>query len=291
MISYGKSKNRWKNDEKHQRSYEKLLDTMSALNVAQERMLEMMQSDAMTRSGPTRDPAVPSSAQTPIATFTREGPTKVERRCRTVVKRQRVKSPSPLRISLSELGQTSEEEAPEAIKKGVPAPEATSLGPEQPISSVKSGTEKIPEPEPVCTSTKRGKTKALLDSCEPTASTATAVPGTEVTQMIVDTMAKTFQKSLQAIVKPEESRNKPGSYKSPAKDGSIDNWVVLMKRYLDSRKTPMSQKDKAWMILENLEGDARNYLMSKAASELDDPERVFNCLTRRFGSGARQTTD
>ena len=36
-----------KNDEKHQRSYEKLLDTMSALNVAQERMLEMMQSDAM----------------------------------------------------------------------------------------------------------------------------------------------------------------------------------------------------------------------------------------------------
>ena len=107
-----------------------------------------------------------------------------------------------------------------------------------------------------------------------------------MTQMIVDTMAKTFQKSLQAIVKPEESRSKPGSYKNPAKDGSIDNWVVLMRRYLDSRKAPMSPKDKAWMILENLEGDARNYIMNKAASELDDPERVFNCLTRRFGSGA-----
>ena len=126
----------------------------------------------------------------------------------------------------------------------------------------------------------------MLDSCEPTAGTAAAVPGTEVTQIIVDTMAKTFQKSLQAIVKPEESRSKPSSYKNPIKDGSIDNWVVLMKRYLDSRKTPMSPKDKAWMILENLEGDARNYIMNKAASELDDPERVFNCLTRRFGSGA-----
>ena len=56
------------------------------------------------------------------------------------------------------------------------------------------------------------------------------VPGTEVTQIIVDTMAKTFQKSLQAIVKPEEVRSKPNAYKNPIKDGSIDNWVVLMKR-------------------------------------------------------------
>ena len=190
---------------------------------------------------------------------------------------------------MSELDQTLDEEAPEApetIKKGVPAPAANGLEQEQPSSSVKSGIEKVPEPEPVCTSTKRDKTNALLDSCEPTASTAAAVPGTEVTQMIVNTMAKTFQKSLQAIVKPEESRSKPSSYKNPIKDGSIDNWVVLMKRYLDSRKTPMSPKDKAWMILENLEGEARNYIMNKAASELDDPERVFNCLTRRFGSGA-----
>ena len=34
-----------RNDEKHQRSYEKLLDSMGALNVAQEKILEMLQPD------------------------------------------------------------------------------------------------------------------------------------------------------------------------------------------------------------------------------------------------------
>ena len=71
-----------------------------------------------------------------------------------------------------------------------------------------------------------------MEPGEPTGSTVPPVPGTEVTQIIVDTMAKTFQKSLQAIVKPEEVRSKPNAYKNPIKDGSIDNWVVLMKRYL-----------------------------------------------------------
>ena len=129
----------------------------------------------------------------------------------------------------------------------------------------------------------------MLDSGEPTASVAPAVPGTEVTQLIVDTMAKAMQKSLQSIVKPEESRRKPSSYMNPTKDGSIENWLVLMRRYLDSRKTPITPKGKAWMILENLEGDARNYITNKAASELDDPEQVFNCLARQIKPQIRMT--
>ena len=40
------------------------------------------------------------------------------------------------------------------------------------------------------------------------------------------------------------------------------------------------------MIVENLDGDARNYIMNKTETELSDPEKVFKCLTRRFGSGA-----
>ena len=148
----------------------------------------------------------------------------------------------------------------------------------------KVGTEgrKIPEPKPVCSSTKRDKVESTMEPCEPTGSTVPPVPGTEVTQIIVDTMAKTFQKSLQAIVKPEEVRSKPNAYKNPIKDGSIDNWVVLMKRYLETRKTPMTPKDKAWMILENLDGEARNYIMNKAESELSDPETGYNCLTRQI---------
>ena len=65
--------------------------------------------------------------------------------------------------------------------------------------------ERVPEPNSVGTSPKRGKVDSVLEfllslqlvqlmRCR----------GAEVTQLIVDTMAKTLQKSLQAIVKLEE---------------------------------------------------------------------------------------
>ena len=97
-----------------------------------------------------------------------------------------------------------------------------------------AGREMIPEPRPVCTSTKRDKIDSVLGTNEPTESASPRVPGKEVTQIIVDTMAKTFQKSLQAIVKPEDGHSKPSAYKNPTKDESIDNWVVLMRRFLEN---------------------------------------------------------
>ena len=53
-------------------------------------------------------------------------------------------------------------------------------------------------------STKRDKIESLLETSEPTESAVHGVPGTEVTQIIFDTMAKTIQKSLQAIVKSDD---------------------------------------------------------------------------------------
>ena len=47
----------------------------------------------------------------------------------------------------------------------------------------------------------------------------------------------------------------------------------------------MSPLDKAWRIIEVLEGEARDYLFNKLESERDDPEKVFTLLTRRFGTG------
>ena len=47
-----------RNDEKHQRSYEKLLDSMGSLNVAQEKILGMLQQDsAAKRQRPSGSPA------------------------------------------------------------------------------------------------------------------------------------------------------------------------------------------------------------------------------------------
>ena len=98
---------------------------------------------------------------------------------------------------------------------------------------IEDGTRKDSlEPKPVCTSTKRDKTESMMETSETTESVVPGVPGTEVTQMIVDTMAKTLQKSLQAIVKPDDDRSKHNAYKNPIKDGSIDDWVVLMKMIL-----------------------------------------------------------
>ena len=274
-----------RNDEKHQRSYEKLLDSMGALSVAQEKILEMLQPDSAVKYRPSRNPAVQPSAPGASATFTRDRPTKVEHRCSAFIKGSRAPSPSPLRITSEDLNQTSIEEVPEAEKEDVSKNEVPVVATEQPIPSLRVETERVPEPNSVGTSTKRDKVDSVLNSVEPTACAAPAVPGAEVTQLIVDTMAKTLQKSLQAIVKPEQSRSKPSSYKDPTKDGSVDNWVVLMRSYLESRQAPMTPKDKAWMIVENLDGDARNYIMNKTESELSNPEQVFKCLTRRFGSG------
>ena len=68
--------------------------------------------------------------------------------------------------------------------------------------------------------------------------------------MSVHTMAKTLQKSLQAIAKPDDVRCKPDVCKNPTENRRTNNWVVLMRRYLETRKTPATPNDKAWMILE-----------------------------------------
>ena len=96
------------------------------------------------------------------------------------------------------------------------------------------GTEGIPEPKPGCTSTKRDKVDSGRDPWQPAACGAPVTPGTEVMQIVVE--------SLKATVNPEQSRSKPSSYKDPTKDGSVDNWVVRMRMYLKSRQTPMPQK-------------------------------------------------
>ena len=44
--------------------------------------------------------------------------------------------------------------------------------------------------------------------------------------------------------------------------------------------------DQAWSIIGHLEGEARNYIINKAGSERDAPEKVFELLFSRFGAQA-----
>ena len=47
--------------------------------------------------------------------------------------------------------------------------------------------------------------------------------------------------------------------------------------------------DQAWSIIGHLEGEARNYILNKAESERDAPEKVFELLSRRFSAGGNRT--
>ena len=45
---------------------------------------------------------------------------------------------------------------------------------------------------------------------------------------------------------------------------------------------------KLWSIISHLEGEARNYIINNADTERDTPEKVFELLASRFGTGANR---
>ena len=61
-----------------------------------------------------------------------------------------------------------------------------------------------------------------------------------------------------------------------------------MRRYLQRTQAKATPDDKAWSIIGHLEGEARNYIINKAESERDTPEKVFELLASRFGTGGNR---
>ena len=80
---------------------------------------------------------------------------------------------------------------------------------------------------------------------------------------------------------------RPSVYRG-SNDGSIDGWILVMRRYLKRIQSKTSLDDQAWSIIGHLEGEARNYVINKAESERDDPEKVFELLSSRFGAGGNR---
>ena len=83
------------------------------------------------------------------------------------------------------------------------------------------------------------------------------------------------------------AQTRPNVYRG-SKDGSIDGWILIMQRYLKRAQTKVSVEDRAWSIIGHLEGEARNYIINKAESERDTPEKVFELLSSRFGAGGNR---
>ena len=101
-------------------------------------------------------------------------------------------------------------------------------------------------------------------------------------------ISKAMSKELAPLLAGRDlAQTKPSVYRG-SKDGSIDGWILVMQRYLKRVQTKVSAEDRAWSIIGHLEGEARNYIINKAESERDTPEKVFELLSSRFGAGGNR---
>ena len=101
-------------------------------------------------------------------------------------------------------------------------------------------------------------------------------------------MSKAMSKELAPLLAGRDpSQARPSVYRG-SKESSIDGWVLVMHRYLQRTQAKATPDDNAWSIIGHLEGEDRNYIINKAESERDTPEKVFELLASRFGSGGNR---
>ena len=89
------------------------------------------------------------------------------------------------------------------------------------------------------------------------------------------------------IANRDQTRVRPTVYKG-TKDGTVDGWLPVMKRFLERVHAKSPKIDKAWAIIDHLEGEARNYIINKSEPERDEPDKVFSLLASRFGTGGNR---
>ena len=110
-------------------------------------------------------------------------------------------------------------------------------------------------------------------------------PNTIHGQTLAEAITTAMSKGLEPLLAAKEAKNTPTKYRG-TRDGIIDGWLMLMKRYLEKAHSKDTSLDRAWTIVEFLENEAQNYIMNKSEAERDTDEKVFALLARRFGTGS-----
>ena len=110
-------------------------------------------------------------------------------------------------------------------------------------------------------------------------------PNTIHGQTLAEAITTAMSKGLEPLLAAKEARNIPTKYRG-TRDGIIDGWLMLMKRYLEKAHAKDTPLDRAWTIVEFLENEAQDYIMNKSEAERDTDEKVFALLARRFGTGS-----
>ena len=103
-----------------------------------------------------------------------------------------------------------------------------------------------------------------------------------------EAISKAMSKELAPLIaNRDQTRVRPTVYKG-TKDGTVDGWLPVMKRFLERVHAKSPKNDKAWAIINHLEGEARNYIINKSEPERDEPDKVFSLLASRFGTGGNR---
>ena len=104
------------------------------------------------------------------------------------------------------------------------------------------------------------------------------------TEAIFKAMAKEL---APLISNRDQTAVRPTLYRG-SKDGTVEEWLLVMKRYLERVYSNASPIDKAWAIIDHLGDEARSFIINKPESERDSHEKVTTLLSSRFGTGSNR---
>ena len=100
-----------------------------------------------------------------------------------------------------------------------------------------------------------------------------------------EAISKTITKALAPLIaNRDQTAVRPTLYRG-SKDGTVEEWLLVMKRYLERVYSNASPVDKAWVIIDHLGDEARSFTINKPESERDSHEKVTALLSSRFGTG------
>ena len=157
------------------------------------------------------------------------------------------------------------------------------LGTERPTISY--GNDQL---RPLASSTQRKATsRRNLNTATVAEPAKDSTPNPIYNQTLAEAITTAMSKGLEPLLAVKETKNKPTKYRG-TRDGIVDGWLMLMKRYLQKAHAKDTPLDKAWTIVEFLENEARDYITNKSEAERDTDEKVFALLARRFGTGSNK---
>ena len=103
-----------------------------------------------------------------------------------------------------------------------------------------------------------------------------------------EAISKTIAKELAPLIaNRDQTAVRPTLYRG-SNDGTVEEWLLVMKRYLERVYSNASPVDKAWAIIDHLGDEARSFIINKPESERDSHEKVTTLLSSRFGTGSNR---